>query len=353
MPVPWRTPGGRSLPVPDALPSLESKVAALCQPGAYPEIPPRVEAMETHMSWVFLTRAHVFKLKKPVRYDGLDFSTPEARLFFCDEELRLNRRLAADVYLDVVTLRQDAAGALRIGTEGTVVDWLVMMRRLPATIMLDHLLAQKQAQAGQIREVATTLADFYRGLPPAITDPARYLERLARDIDELERKLCDPDVAFREEETRRLCARLRSILRARPDLFASRVQAGKIVEGHGDLRPEHICMETPPVVIDCLEFSVELRTLDIADELGFLALECERLSAPHLGAVLFDVYGERTGDRPDAALIDYYQALRACVRAAIAIWHLKESRYRGLAKWPMRARHYLQLAEQHLQRCAL
>jgi uncharacterized protein len=339
--------------VPEALPSLESKVAALCQPGAYPEIPPSVEAVETHMSWVFLTDVHVFKLKKPVRYDGLDFSTLEARRFFCNEELRLNRRLAATVYLDVVTLRQDAAGALRIGTEGAVVDWLVMMRRLPANIMLDHLLEQKKAQPGQIREVATKLADFYRGLHPAITDPARYLERLARDVDEFERRLCDPDVAFREEETRRLCARLRSVLRARPDLFASRVQAGKIVEGHGDLRPEHICMETPPVVIDCLEFSVELRVLDIADELGFLALECERLSAPELGPVLFDVYGELTGDRPQAPLIDYYQAFRACVRAGIAIWHLKEPRYRGLAKWPMRARHYLQLAEQHLQRCGL
>lgn len=112
-------------------------------------------------------------------------------------------------------------------------------------------------------------------------------------------------------------------------------------------------METPPVVIDCLEFSADLRALDIADELGFLALEFERLGAPQLGPVLFAEYGELTGDRPEPALVDYYQAFRACVRAGIAIWHLKEPRYRGLAKWPMRARHYLQLAEQHLQRSGM
>jgi aminoglycoside phosphotransferase family enzyme len=338
--------------VPDRPLSLESKVAALRRPGAYPGQPDAVEAIETHMSWVFLTGEHAFKLKKPVRYDGLDFGTLATRRFFCDEELRLNRRLTASVYLEVVALRQDAVGALRIGAEGAVVEWLVMMRRLPADLMLDQLLAQGRQQADQIRPVAMQLAAFYRGLRPAITDSAIYLERLRRDIDECERRLCDPEIAVDIEKARSLCAQLRSVLRERPELFAARVQAGKVVEGHGDLRPEHICMETPPAIIDCLEFSAELRTLDIADELGFLGLECERLGAPRLGRLLFDVYGELTGDVPGLALIDYYQGLRACIRAGLAIWHLKEARYRDSPKWPVRARNYLRLAGQHLQRCA-
>jgi len=339
--------------VPDRPLSLESKVAALRRPDAYPGQPDTVEAVETHMSWVFLTREHAFKLKKPVRYDGLDFSTLATRRLFCNEELRLNRRLTASVYLDVVALRRDAVGALRIGTAGTVVEWLVMMRRLPADLMLDRLLAQGKQHADQIRPVAMQLAAFYRSLRPAVTDSAIYLERLRRDIDECERRLCDPELAVDVEDARSLCAQLRSVLRERPELFAARVQAGKIIEGHGDLRPEHICLETPPAIIDCLEFSQELRTLDIADELGFLGLECERLGAPQLGRVLLDVYGELTGDIPGLALIDYYQAFRACIRAGLAIAHLKEARYRDSPKWPLRARHYLRLAGEHLQRCAV
>ncbi len=89
--------------------------------------------------------------------------------------------------------------------------------------------------------------------------------------------------------------------------------AGRIVEGHGDLRPEHIWLGEPPAIIDCLEFSAELRTLDVADELGFLALECERLGAPQLGRALLDAYAGAAGDVPDAALVDFYQAWRACV----------------------------------------
>ena len=244
---------------------------------------------------------------------------------------------------------------LRIGATGTVVEWLVMMRRLPDGWMLDHLLARAMAQGlpqPDLRPVAAQLAAFYRGLRPAVTDTERYLRRLRRDIDDCERKLREPELAAFIEDARPLCARLRSFLRERTGLFAARVEAGRIVEGHGDLRPEHICMETPPAIIDCLEFSAELRTLDVADELGFLGLECERLGAPRLGRLLFDVYGELSGDTPDAALIDYYQAFRACIRAGLAIWHLKETRYRDSPKWALRSRHYLRLAAEHLDRCA-
>jgi aminoglycoside phosphotransferase family enzyme len=203
-----------------------------------------------------------------------------------------------------------------------------------------------------LRPVAAQLAAFYRGLRPAVTDTERYLRRLRRDIDDCERKLRDPELADFIADARPLCAQLRSFLRDRPGLFDARVQAGRIVEGHGDLRPEHICMESPPAIIDCLEFSAELRTLDVADELGFLGLECERLGAPRLGRMLFDVYGELSGDIPGPALVHYFQGFRACIRAGLAIWHLKEARYRDSPKWTLRARHYLRLAAEHLERCA-
>jgi aminoglycoside phosphotransferase family enzyme len=331
--------------------SIDSKVAALRQPAAYPGSPATVEVIETHMSWVFLAGPTAYKLKKPVHYGRLDFRTLEARRFFCMEELRLNRPLAESVYLDVVALGVDPAGTLRVGADGAIVDWLVKMQRLAPELMLDRMLDDGTAGAEHLRGIAARLAGFYRTLPPADVDRGQYLNRLAGEVDECERELCDPAFDLEVEPVRSLCARLRCVLGQRAELFGARVAAGRIVEGHGDLRPEHIYLGTPPAIIDRLEFSAELRTLDIVDEMGFLALECERLGSPQLGPILLAAYQELSGDAAGEPLIHFYQSLRACVRAKVTIWHLREVRYRDSAKWPARARQYLGLAARHIQSC--
>ena len=332
---------------PDPELATELKVAALRRREAYPEHPPSIEVLETHMSWVFLTAEHVYKLKKPVRYDRLDFTTLERRHFYCLEELRLNRRLARGVYLDVVALSMDPRGTLRIGADGGVVDWLVKMRRLPARLMLDSLLENRTATPWHLRAVARRLADFHGALPAAIVEARPYLEHLAREIDGFEADLCEPLFELPVAQVLGVCARLRSVLAGRAALFESRVRAGHVVEGHGDLRPEHVYLGAPVAIIDCLEFSAELRTVDAADELAFLALECERLGAPGLGQVLLRAYREASGDQLDVTLVEFYQAYRACSRARIAIVHLLEAQYRGSSKWQARARHYLDLATRH------
>ena len=127
----------------ETVPDQEARIAFLRQPQTYPEKPARVETIETHMSWVFLTPQHAFKLKKPVRYDYLDFSTLAARRKSCEEERRLNRRLAPGVYLDVIPLVLGSDGAMHLGGPGEILDWLVMMRRLPAPRMLDSLIRRR------------------------------------------------------------------------------------------------------------------------------------------------------------------------------------------------------------------
>ena len=329
--------------------SIDAKVAALREPSAYPAMSGPVEVLETHMSWVFLTRQSVYKLKKPVRYDGIDCSMIEARRFLCLEELRLNRRLAPTVYLDVVPLCDAGGGVLRIGGEGSVVDWLVWMRRLRADLMLDRMVEGGLATAAHMSRIADHLAAFYRRLGPAVSDAGRLIAATRRQVDACERELCDPRHGLAASDVIDICRRLRATLADRRELFEARVAAGRVIEGHGDLRPEHIWMGEPLAIIDCLEFSAELRTLDSADELGFLALECERLGAPQLGVVLFDAYAGLCGDVPEPALVDFYQAFRACVRATIAIRHLNEERYRDSPKWAARARQYLGLAARHLE----
>lgn len=340
--------------------TLDAKVERLRDPATWPERPQAVQCVETHMSWVFLTNGHAWKLKKPVRYEQLDFRTLEARHHFCEEELRLNRRLANGVYQRVVPLTLDADGVLRPGGEGTVVDWLVKMKRLRADQMLDWALAHQTATARDARNIAERLATFHRSLAAAPWTPETYRGTLREGIDENERELCKPAFGLPADEVTALCAQQRTMLAAHAARFDERVRGGWVVEGHGDLRPEHVCLAQPVAVIDCLEFSQSLRTLDVLDEIGYLALECERLGAPVFARALLKAYGEAYGEaggmRVDAALVNFYQSYRAAVRARLAVWHLRERAFRagsqGALHWRERAAQYLALAQLHAQRGA-
>lgn len=130
-------------------------------------------------------------------------------------------------------------------------------------------------------------------------------------------------------------------------LLSARVAAGRVLEGHGDLRPEHICLVEPPAVIDCLEFNDAFRALDVADELAFLALECERLGAAALGMRLFTDCTAALDDRVPAVLFDFYAAGRALLRAKLAAWHLADVPAELHDKWSARVREYLGLAGRH------
>jgi aminoglycoside phosphotransferase family enzyme len=153
----------RSASLPQASdPGLAAKVRFLAEAQNYPEATGRVDIIETHMSWVFLTDRHAWKLKKPVRQSYLDFTTEAARRRNCVEELRLNRRLTKDVYLEVVPLTVDTDGRLRLGTDGAAVDWLVKMRRLPADRMLDRLIRAGSARAEDVRRIVDALCRFRR-----------------------------------------------------------------------------------------------------------------------------------------------------------------------------------------------
>jgi aminoglycoside phosphotransferase family enzyme len=331
-------------------PGLEAKVAFLLRPDTYPEPTAGVQAVETHLSWVFLTDRHAWKLKKPYRLDHHDLGTEGARHEHCLMEQRLNRRLTEGVYLGVVELTADKGGRLRLGPGGGPVDWLMKMRRLPAARMLDHLIEEHSLEPGELRPVVQALTNAYRRSPPAALTPAAFRARFAKGIEDCRRELDLPE--FGLQAAGAICARQLAFLEREAPLLERRVAEGRIVEGHGDLRPEHICLEATPQVIDCLEFSRELRLMDAAEELAFLALECERLGAPQLRATLFAAHADMTGDNPPEALLDFYQSYHACVRAKLAIWHLRDPALGASARWPAQARGYLLLAQRHIERCA-
>ena len=342
------TTGDRSRDARD--PGLAARVAFLSRPGAYPETTREVVRVETHMSWVFLLDADAYKLKKPVRLSYLDFSTPALRKFFCDEELRLNRRLSEGVYLDVVPLAMAADGALHVGTGDRVVDWLVHMRRLPAERMLDRLIVERRLGEDDLRRVVEKLARFYRAGPVVPTTPDAYRAQFAAAIRRNRDELVQPRYGLDPAEVDATFRLQLAALERHAALLDAR--AGRVVEGHGDLRPEHVCLVATPQFIDCLEFSRELRVLDPADELGFLALECERLGAPWTRNCIFRAYAEATGDAPPAALVAFYQGYRAGIRARIAAWHLDDDSVPTPEKWIARAGEYLRLARASCGLCA-
>ena len=323
-------------------PGLAEKVAFLSKPEAYPIRPSGVELIATHMSCVFLTDQHAWKLKKPVLYDYLDFSTVEARKRDCELELELNRRLAPDVYLDVVPLALHAQRKMQLGGDGRVIDWLVMMRRLPRHRMLDVAIAEQTASRGDVQRVGMLLARFYTQAKRIPLSPAEYVNRLKSETAECANELLRPEYALP-------AAMIESIQRDQVDvlthdaaMFHERAERGQIVDAHGDLRPEHICVGPEPTVIDCLEFNPDFRILDPVSELSFLSLECGRLGAPWAGQLVLDTYQCRTGDHPPERLLLFYEIHHACTRAKIAVWHLKDPNVRDRMKWIDRAKGYLQ-----------
>lgn len=326
---------------------LAAKVAFLQRPDSYPEQPAAVEAKETHMSWIFLTDAHAYKLKKPVRYAFLDFSTIEARRLNCEQEVALNRRLAPNVYLGVLPLTIGIDGRLHLAGPGHPIDWLVQMRRLPAEQTLEHAIVTNQVREADVRRIANHLGDFYRGATPIAIEPQEYLRRFKAGVLDSRRELARPLFRLPADLVAGLSEAQTGFLATVGDLLESRARAGRIVEGHGDLRPEHVYLGPEPVVMDCLEFNRQFRIQDPADELAYLAMECDRLGAPFITDWIFGTYGGRTNDRPPPSLIAFYKCYRAYLRAKIAIWHLDEPKVRDPSKWTRRAHEYLHLASEY------
>jgi aminoglycoside phosphotransferase family enzyme len=329
---------------------IAQKVAVLSDRAIYSHSPRHVDVIETHMAWVFLAGEFAFKMKKPVHYEFLDFTTLSAREFTCREELRLNRRLAPDVYLDVVPLRLDQTGALTLAGDGPVVEWLVKMKRLPADRMLDCAIEHRTVTVADVVGFAEKLTTFYRAAPPVSQSIEQVCQRFSAEHERNVVLLSDAQFELEHVMTRTVLERMTKALSAARPLLKMRVEVGAFLEGHGDLRPEHVCLISPPVVIDCLEFNRDMRLVDPFDEIAFLDLECERLGAPWIGQRVLDICRRELSPAPPAGLLTFYRSARALLRARLALAHLTESNPRMPEKWEPRARIYIALAEEALTR---
>lgn len=327
---------------------LAAKIEYLRQPGSYPDGAGLIETIETHFAWVFLSRRFVYKLKKPIRFQGMDFTSLQTRRVNCELEVALNRRLAEAVYVGVVPLSVTDSGMALEGT-GPPIEWLVKMHRLPANRVLDEAARNAEVTAADLRAVITKLVRFYASTTRAFWSEAEYLEHLEKELRDYRRRLSTPQLRLDPRTVEPLIAAQQGFLRDRADLPSARITQGWVVDAHGDLRPEHIFLTEIPQIIDCLEFSTELRLLDSAAELAFLALECERMGQRSIGEQMVHLYLEQSRDPIPPELLHFYRSMRALVRALLSAWHLVDADTVDAERWLRRANWYLDAARTSIE----
>jgi aminoglycoside phosphotransferase family enzyme/predicted kinase len=299
---------------------LPNLVDDLQRPEAYP--PPRptaVTVIATHISWVFVTDHDVWKLKRPVNYGFVDYTTLERRRHFCEEEVRLNWRLAPDVYLAVVPVGIER-GRYTFVTAGPAVDYAVRMRRLPSEASAEALLGRGALTLEHLERLAARLARFYAGQPPiTVGDHTSVIAtNVAENFDQT-RSFVGRFVAASSFQSVRTWQR--QWLRRGADRLRLRQRSGRVRDGHGDLRLEHIYFESetaPPVIIDAVEFSERFRIADVAADAGFVAMDLEAHGRRDLGEGFLAVLARETDDYDLYGVIDFYLSYRAWVRGKVA-----------------------------------
>jgi len=305
--------------------SLPQHLAGLLREQAYPHSCPAVELVETHISWVLLTGTYAYKVKKPVAFSFVDFSTLARRRHFCDEEVRCNRRFAPSLYLGVVPVTQSGEGRVTVGepdaaADGEVLEWAVCMRQFPAERQLDRLLDRDAVDGPMLARFGRRLADQHAGLPArefaAAELAARILGPARQNFDDIEA------LAWTGAHGE-LLARARQGTEAQAErhreLFIRRLETGSIRECHGDLHLSNlVLLDDGVAAFDCLEFNPDLRWIDPFSDVAFLFMDCLVRQRSDLAYVFLGGYLDACGDYDGVRLLSFYAAYRSMVRAKVA-----------------------------------
>jgi len=331
--------------------SLPESLADLLNDSAYPHPCSGIEVVETHISWVLLTGEFVYKIKKPVQFSFVDFSTLERRRHFCEEELRCNRRFAPSLYLDVVRItRRD--GALQVGGDGEAEEWAVQMRQFPPAAQLDRLLARDALTPGMLEAFGTTLARQHRELPSRRFDPGELDARVLAPVGDNFRDIEDLDWLAAErpvlDRARQASDALADTLHER---LLERLEGGATRECHGDLHLSNmVALDDGVCAFDCLEFDPDLRWIDPQSDVAFLFMDCLVRSRADLGYAFVDGYLGTSGDYQGATLLGFYAAYRAMVRAKVSALRRDQAEPAEVAALERKAVEHVRWAAQWLSR---
>lgn len=305
----------------------DTLIAALQKGQVYDHPVQSIRLIETHISWVLLTGSYAYKIKKPVNFGFVDFSSLDKRRFYCHEEMRLNRRFAPELYLGIIPL----TGSLEqpaLGGKGTAIEYAIKMRQFPEENLLDRMAVQGRLEAFHIDELAETIARFHQRIARATADdpygrPETIQAIVEQNFEKIPRKPQSPERLNRLDS---LLSWSRATYQTHKDTLQARKANGFIRECHGDLHLGNIVLwKGHPTPFDCIEFNESFRWIDVISEIAFLIMDLETKNLPSFAYRLLNRYLEITGDYRGLELLNYYLAYRAMVRAKIAWLSLEQT----------------------------
>lgn len=312
---------------------LPRLVQSLTDPRAYPEKPAEVELRQTHVSYIFLTPEFVYKIKKPVNFGFLDFTTLSKRRHYCAEEVRLNRRLTEGVYLDVVAITEKNDG-FTMGGKDRAVEYAVKMKRLSEESMLTSLLERNAVTPDGIERVARRIAGFHRE-----ADSDKHisefgsLKAIKKNTDENFLQTSDQrGITLSGGLYDRIKTYTRKFLADHRDLFHERIRGGFIRDCHGDIHCDHISITEGINIFDCIEFNERFRYSDVVADIAFLSMDLDYRNRNDLARILDREYFRETGDKGGEKLLDFYKCYRAYVRGKVDGFKYSEPEVTGPEK---------------------
>jgi aminoglycoside phosphotransferase family enzyme/predicted kinase len=295
-------------------------IAFLLDPESYPEKPQSIVHHETHISHVFVGQTMVYKIKKPVDFGFLDFTTKQRRRFFCAEEVRLNSRLAEGIYLGVVPIYGKGEGySFRKARGRVIVEYAVRMLRIPEERLLSRIIEEGKLAYGGLDEVGSMLARFHGRAMAHRHDPFGTVEAIRTNTEEnFAQVLPHRGVTVDQDTYERLVSYTRAFIDDRGEAFSRRKESGFVREGHGDLHSGHVCLIDPPIIMDCIEFNKRFRIADVLEDMAFLFMDMEYRGRFDLSASVSRAYFSHTVRQQAAPeLITFYKVYRAIVRGKI------------------------------------
>jgi len=289
-------------------------------PEAFIEKTSSVKVIQTHISYIFVLDDIVYKIKKPVNFGFLDFTTLDKRKHFCEKELLLNRRLCPEIYLDVVPVVRSSDG-YRIGTKGEIVDYAVKMKRMPEEGMMRRLLQQRSITAHHIELIVKALVPFYeKAATGKGVNEYGSIETIRFNTEEnFQQTRSYVGTAISNHRFRFIVNYTREFIKHEKKLFERRIYEGRIREGHGDLYSANICFANNDKVyiFDCIEFNERFRCGDIASEIAFLAMDLDFHGHEDLGKYLVERFVQLSADSELPKVLEFYKTYRAYVRGKI------------------------------------
>mgnify|MGYP005842212375 CR=1 FL=1 len=298
---------------------LSSLIQDLLKPEALPDPTRRVSLVQTHISLVFVADDFVYKVKKPVDFGFLDFTTFEKRALYCRKEVELNRRLAKDLYLGVLPVRFDGKKYSLRSRKGEIVEHAVKMKRISEKRLMKALYERGALTENHLRRLARTLAVFHgHALRSPEIDrfgrPDRFRINTDENFAQIHKYI---GLSIEQKQYRDLRGWTDHFYRTRQDLFENRIQGRKIRDCHGDLHMEHVCFSRNLSIIDCIEFNDRFRYSDTVADMAFLLMDLEYHGGKKDSAALWKQYREYAGEKDVEPLLDFYKVYRAVVRGKV------------------------------------